>query len=66
MKITIDLPEDLARRINGVLFIANGMMQSETTNCKYSQAYRTQKGNDAADIAALEQAIAAALTKEVA
>jgi hypothetical protein len=66
MKITIDLTEDVARRINGALFIASGMLQSETTNGKYSQAYRQQKGKDAADINALSAAIAAALAQEVA
>lgn len=66
MKITIELTEDVARRIEGVLFSASGWMQSETTNHKCSQGYRQQKGKDAADINALSQAIAAALAQEVA
>lgn len=66
MKITIDLPEDVARRINGVLFIAIEMMERESKNEKHSQAWRTLKARDANDLKAIDAVIDAALAQEVA
>jgi len=64
MEITLYLPDDLAPRLDRVLFIANGLMHGEAVNKHNTTPSRDQWTRDANDIARLQRHLAVALGNE--
>lgn len=64
MEIKLYLPDDLASRIDRVLFVANCMMHGEAVNKHNTEPNRNQWTRDANDIARLQRHLAVALSNE--